>query len=599
MKRPSTALLTAINVSRSLVGALACAAIMCLAIPEAALAAPIVPIYTGSAPMYFVDVCDSDVVWADHTSVWMRDMGTARLTQVATGEFGAYPQISHDWLMWQTYNDYYATSYRRARLRSEGSAQTLPARPACELDGNRIAYVQSDESHYGAVEQIDGTPIATLGYQTYSCDLSYPWVVWSTSYEVRARNLTSPATEVLLSSGNSSLVAVDGERAVWMEPWTTLTTTRIKFLSLPGGPPVTVWESASTISTIDIFGDWITWLEPADGGRSYVYAYHIPTAQTVLVTPSPGFYDHCSLSSTWLVWIQGTTYGNGGQVYGCLLTDLLGSLPSPVALRPSSVTLPGSSITLAFQDKYADGTSLAVAAPTRPAPAGYHLVTGTNWGISTQARKSGYTDITVPYDPSLLGGAPESSARLFLWKDAGWIDITASVDTAANTVTGRTYYLSQVAVGRPRQTYETTFVYRFYNKVTGTHFYTASAAERDSVMAKWPTIFDFDGLGYAYDSTKATQPLYRFYNKKNGGHFYTSSAEEADRVIARWPDVFSFDGPAYDVSTVPVPGLTVYRFYNKGNGSHFFTASADERDMVMARWPTIYSYEGPAFFLPE
>jgi hypothetical protein len=40
-------------------------------------------------------------------------------------------------------------------------------------------------------------------------------------------------------------------------------------------------------------------------------------------------------------------------------------------------------------------------------------------------------------------------------------------------------------------------------------------------------------------------PVYRFYNKVNGSHFYTASAEEADIVIARWSNVYQLEGAAF------------------------------------------------------
>jgi peptidoglycan-N-acetylmuramic acid deacetylase len=76
------------------------------------------------------------------------------------------------------------------------------------------------------------------------------------------------------------------------------------------------------------------------------------------------------------------------------------------------------------------------------------------------------------------------------------------------------------------------------------------------------------------------------------------SAQERDTVIARWPNVYTYEGIAYNVCSVPAPATSpVYRFYNKLNGSHFYTASADERDTVIARWPNVYTYEGPAFWI--
>ena len=40
-----------------------------------------------------------------------------------------------------------------------------------------------------------------------------------------------------------------------------------------------------------------------------------------------------------------------------------------------------------------------------------------------------------------------------------------------------------------------TPLYRFYNNVTGTHFYTVNLTERDFVMKSYPQ-FSYEGIGY-------------------------------------------------------------------------------------------------------
>ena len=92
-------------------------------------------------------------------------------------------------------------------------------------------------------------------------------------------------------------------------------------------------------------------------------------------------------------------------------------------------------------------------------------------------------------------------------------------------------------------------------------------------------------------------PLYRFYDVENGDHFYTASASEKNTIIAKWPNIYQYEGITYYVSTTT--GTPVYRFYDTKNGSHFFTASATEKAMVEAKWPTIYQYEGVAFYIGD
>jgi len=90
-------------------------------------------------------------------------------------------------------------------------------------------------------------------------------------------------------------------------------------------------------------------------------------------------------------------------------------------------------------------------------------------------------------------------------------------------------------------------LYRFYNRANGSHFYTASTTERDMVFARWMNVFQYDGPTYSVTpvSEAGKTPVYRFYNVKNGSHFYTASADEANTVLANWPHIYRLEGPAF------------------------------------------------------
>ena len=105
-------------------------------------------------------------------------------------------------------------------------------------------------------------------------------------------------------------------------------------------------------------------------------------------------------------------------------------------------------------------------------------------------------------------------------------------------------YAAQTATASP--------VYRFFNHNDGTHFYTISAAERDNVIATLPA-FDYEGTAW-YAQTAADgsgdTPLYRFFDTVYGTHFYTMSAAERDYVLASIP-VLRYEGVAYYVWPLP------------------------------------------------
>ncbi|MGC5169265.1 hypothetical protein ACLQ2Q_01295 [Microbacterium sp. DT81.1] len=146
-------------------------------------------------------------------------------------------------------------------------------------------------------------------------------------------------------------------------------------------------------------------------------------------------------------------------------------------------------------------------------------------------------------------------------------------------------------------------VYRFYSDVYKGHFFTTSASERDMIIARWPTIWTYEGPRYNAFTTQVpgTVPLYRFWSEQYHGHFYTSSAAERDHVIATWPDVWTSEGIAYYVyptdSTV-ADTVPVARFWSPTALHHFYTASSTERDEVIRRWPLTWTYEKDDFRVP-
>jgi hypothetical protein len=100
------------------------------------------------------------------------------------------------------------------------------------------------------------------------------------------------------------------------------------------------------------------------------------------------------------------------------------------------------------------------------------------------------------------------------------------------------------------QTTNRSALYRFYNMRTGSHFYTASTQERDKVIAEWSATYSYDGESYRVESQASDGALavYRFYNVQNGSHFYTASEQERDTVVARWSNTYQYEGPAFWVA---------------------------------------------------
>lgn len=126
-------------------------------------------------------------------------------------------------------------------------------------------------------------------------------------------------------------------------------------------------------------------------------------------------------------------------------------------------------------------------------------------------------------------------------------------------------------------------VYRFFNQRTGAHFYTASAAERDAVIASLPH-YAYEGRAFeAYAREDAgLNPVFRFFNSRTGTHLYT--IDEGEKVAIESLPEFSFEGVAFYASKTQRGDLRpVYRFFQTVKGFHFFTATESEKPVWLPR----------------
>lgn len=123
-------------------------------------------------------------------------------------------------------------------------------------------------------------------------------------------------------------------------------------------------------------------------------------------------------------------------------------------------------------------------------------------------------------------------------------------------------------------------VYRFYRRDTGTHFYTTSVVERDYINANLGATYAQDSATYGASATQtgdATQAVYRFFDVVSGVHFFTASEAERDGVLATLPTM-RYEGIAYYTSPAPV------RVVGSGalDESWYLSAYPDVRDAVRA-----------------
>ncbi len=147
---------------------------------------------------------------------------------------------------------------------------------------------------------------------------------------------------------------------------------------------------------------------------------------------------------------------------------------------------------------------------------------------------------------------------------------------------------------------QTLNVYRFFDQDDGTQFFTASGQERNTLLQTRPDL-TYEGVGLEALANPAGDPnaaaVYRFFDTANGTHFYSASASERDAVIATRPDLV-FEGVGFYEHTTQQPGDTpVYRFFETGDGTHFYTSSAGERATILAT-RSDFRDEGIGFYAP-
>lgn len=144
-------------------------------------------------------------------------------------------------------------------------------------------------------------------------------------------------------------------------------------------------------------------------------------------------------------------------------------------------------------------------------------------------------------------------------------------------------------------------VFRFWSPLTSSHFYTIDEAEKDSIIATYPSsTWTYEGPAYKAMLTAGNlgaRPIHRFWSPSAGGHFYTIDKAEKDYIIANYPSsVWTYEGIAFYAFAAgeqPASTMPVYRFWSPLTGHHFFTIDAAEKDYILANYPSsTWTYEG-------
>ena len=152
---------------------------------------------------------------------------------------------------------------------------------------------------------------------------------------------------------------------------------------------------------------------------------------------------------------------------------------------------------------------------------------------------------------------------------------------------------------------QTIGVSRFFDTSLGTHFFTADAGEAAAILATRPDLVPEGpgGIGLQAVSVSANDPnavqVFRFFDTIHGTHFYTASSGERDSIIATRSDLtYEASSSFYEHATAQTGDTAVYRYFDSVNGTHFYTDSASERATIAASRPDLVS-EGVGFYEPH
>lgn len=126
-------------------------------------------------------------------------------------------------------------------------------------------------------------------------------------------------------------------------------------------------------------------------------------------------------------------------------------------------------------------------------------------------------------------------------------------------------------------------VMRLYSPTSGLHLYTISEEE---IAATTQDGWLLEGTAFAIEPG-GVHEVYRFFNTISGDHFFTANAEEA-QVVQNSDWGYVFEGVVF---TLPEPSgdlVAINRFYKPDTGEHFYTASEEEAIQVTGQYGFVH-----------
>lgn len=146
-----------------------------------------------------------------------------------------------------------------------------------------------------------------------------------------------------------------------------------------------------------------------------------------------------------------------------------------------------------------------------------------------------------------------------------------------------------------------SWVYRFFNRNKGSHFYTISEGQKNRVIANFSDTWTAEGVAFKAFTKRVegTSPVYRFFSPSLGSHFYTTSDSVKARIESEFSsDIWVYEGVAfYAYKESDVGRNAVHQFWSGIVGSHFYTASEGQKSRVEREYSDVWQYEKVAYYV--
>ncbi len=142
-------------------------------------------------------------------------------------------------------------------------------------------------------------------------------------------------------------------------------------------------------------------------------------------------------------------------------------------------------------------------------------------------------------------------------------------------------------------------VYRFWSPgFNNAHFFTMSSTEKENLLFNNDWVYEGRAFTATTASTSCTgqASIYRFWSAPFKSHFYTASTAERDSLISGDTNWW-YEGAAYCADLSPGAGRSaLYRFWSPKFKKHFYTADSAEKDGLISGNPD-WQFEGTAYYI--